>query len=336
LVLGTADPVVLGLAVLGSQLPDIDTTTSTMGQICFPVANWIESRYPHRTITHSFLATGACCSADTARVALIALPLGYVTGHLLWGAALPLGHVLATFADCFTKQGVQLFFPYPAWCVSVSNPRKRLKTGGTGELWVLGLAMVLLVGGIYLATGGGMTQQVNLTLGLRDDAVRTYNQQAATHQVYANVSGVWAGDRARADGRYLIVSNSGSEFLISDGKGLYKTGQQIVIDKLTVETGQLATSQIQTLTLSDQPVLPAIQQLAARFPGAAIYLSGSITVDMPEEVAIVIDPKQYATATLSGSTLALDSHPIEAAIGELGSQYGVGVLTAKVIGGGRS
>jgi inner membrane protein len=161
--------------------------------------------------------------------------------------------------------------------------------------------------------------------------VKTYNQQAATHQVYANVSGVWAGDRARADGRHLIIGNSGSEFLISDGKGLYKTGQQIVIDKLTVETGQFATSQIQTLTLSDQPIFPALQQLAARFPGAAIYLSDSITVDMPDEVAIVVDPKQYATATLSGSTLMLDSHPIEAAIAQLGSQYGVGVVTAKVI-----
>jgi inner membrane protein len=323
LVLGTADPLVLGLAVLGSQLPDLDTSTSTIGQIAFPISSRIEAKYPHRTITHSLLATLA--------IALVAVPTGYLSGYVLAGIAVPLGHLLATFSDCFTKQGVQLFFPYPAWCISVSNPRRRLKTGGAGELWVLGIAIALLIGGIYLATGGGITQQVNLTLGLRDDAVKTYNQQAASHQMYANISGVWASDRTRADGRYFIISNSGSEFLVSDGKGIYKTGQQIVVDKLTVEVGQIATLQVQTLTFSDQPALPALQQLAQRFPGAAVYLSGSITVDMPDEVAIAIDPKQYATAVLSGSTLTLDSHPLEVALTQLGSQYAVGTLTVKVI-----
>ncbi len=39
--LGTNNPVALGLALLGSQLPDLDTTTSTIGQILFPVSNWL-------------------------------------------------------------------------------------------------------------------------------------------------------------------------------------------------------------------------------------------------------------------------------------------------------
>ena len=55
--LGTNNPVALGLALLGSQLPDLDTTTSTIGQILFPVSNWLEDNFPHRSITHSLLAT---------------------------------------------------------------------------------------------------------------------------------------------------------------------------------------------------------------------------------------------------------------------------------------
>ena len=55
--LGTSNPVALGLALLGSQLPDLDTTTSTIGQILFPVSNWLEDNFPHRSITHSLLAT---------------------------------------------------------------------------------------------------------------------------------------------------------------------------------------------------------------------------------------------------------------------------------------
>ena len=59
LILGTANPIPLGLAILGSQLPDIDTTTSAIGQICFSISNWYENRCPHRTVTHGVLATGA-------------------------------------------------------------------------------------------------------------------------------------------------------------------------------------------------------------------------------------------------------------------------------------
>ena len=36
LILSSADPMILGLAILGSQLPDLDTSTSLIGQVCFP------------------------------------------------------------------------------------------------------------------------------------------------------------------------------------------------------------------------------------------------------------------------------------------------------------
>ena len=64
LILGTADPLPLGLAVIGSQLPDLDTSTSTIGKIFFPISSWIEDRYPHRTITHSLLATAAIAAVS--------------------------------------------------------------------------------------------------------------------------------------------------------------------------------------------------------------------------------------------------------------------------------
>ncbi|MEW6498839.1 MAG: metal-dependent hydrolase [Cyanobacteriota bacterium] len=56
LILSASNPMVLGLAILGSQLPDIDTTSSLTGQVFYPISNRLEERYPHRTATHSFLA----------------------------------------------------------------------------------------------------------------------------------------------------------------------------------------------------------------------------------------------------------------------------------------
>jgi len=52
--LGISDPMPLALAVVGSQLPDLDTTESLAGRVVFPIAWAIEQRFPHRTITHSF------------------------------------------------------------------------------------------------------------------------------------------------------------------------------------------------------------------------------------------------------------------------------------------
>ena len=116
----------------------LNATTSTIGKIFYPVSSWIEDRFPHRSITHSLLAT-----ASIATVSLAANHF-FLHGSIKAAIALPLGHLLACFSDTFTKQGVQLFYPEPVWAISVSNPRRRLKTGGAAELWVLAIATALL------------------------------------------------------------------------------------------------------------------------------------------------------------------------------------------------
>lgn len=103
LILGTAEPLPLALGILGSQLPDLDTTQSSIGQMCYPISNWIEDRFPHRSVTHSLLATAA--------LALLSVGISHFWLGAGWKMvlALPLGHLLSCFSDCFTKQGVQLF-----------------------------------------------------------------------------------------------------------------------------------------------------------------------------------------------------------------------------------
>ena len=119
LVLGTGEPLILGLAILGSQLPDIDTTTSTIGKIFFPISSWIEDRFPHRSITHSLLATVVLTVASIFICSL----LGDKSFAVV--AALPIGHLLSCFSDTFTKQGVQLFYPNPALSlIHISEPTR--------------------------------------------------------------------------------------------------------------------------------------------------------------------------------------------------------------------
>jgi inner membrane protein len=324
LILGTADPLALFLSLVGSQLPDLDTSTSSLGQICFPISRWIEARYPHRTVTHSLLATGF--------LALLSLPVGYLTNHLILSIALPLGHLLACFSDCFTKQGVQLFYPYPAWCISVANPKKRLTTGGTGEYWVLLIAVGLLILGLHIGSSGGITEQLTTALGMTDGAIELYNQKSPSYHVWAEVKGIWTSDRTRADGKYFVIANEGKDFIVTDGKGaFYKTGQQILSDRITATIGNPATTQLQTISFMDEEIAPKLQEIAASQPNALILLSGSIVVDVPENVRIPIEANRLQTAKLVDKTVTLTFHPIEAALLQLGEQYVTGTLTVKVI-----
>ncbi len=268
LLLGTAQSLPLALAVLGSQLPDIDTTTSIIGQICFPLSSWIEDRYPHRSVTHSLTATAA--------IAVVSLIVGAILGDIKTAMAIPIGHALSCFADCFTLKGVQLFWPDPAWAISVFNPKRRVRTGGPAEYWVLAVAVAVLLLGIWLAGAGGVQTQVSQGLGLRDGALATYNTHAASAEVYAEITGVWADDRTRADGRYLILDAVGSEFVVTDGQGVYQTGKQLLVEKLTTATGAAMTRTTQTLTLNDEDVVSRLQALRMGNPTARMLVSISM------------------------------------------------------------
>lgn len=85
LILGTADPLVLSLSAIASQLPDVDTSKSYSGRVLFPLSSYLEKRFAHRSITHSFLAL--------AIFAIVVFPvtffgyryyLGLVSGYF-WG-----------------------------------------------------------------------------------------------------------------------------------------------------------------------------------------------------------------------------------------------------------
>jgi inner membrane protein len=316
--LGTIDPGIMGLAVLGSQLPDLDSTQSWIGQVCYPLARFLEGRFPHRTLTHSFLATIA--------IALVGLPLMVWGDWRLW-MALWLGHLLSCFADTFTKQGVQLFYPAPAWCVCGSNPNKRLRTASPAEYSVLAGAIALLCVNIYFVNAGGLLFKASQTLGLKEGAQRVYNEQAGSRRMFAQVQGVWVSDRSRADGRYPILGSEGSEFVVLTSRGVAKTGAQIVTTKVAVEIGEAATMQTQTIALNDEGV-ERLEALAREYPGALV--SGELVVDAPELLRLAaVGADQLATIELVGGTVKIKYRAIGLLVADLREQYVTGSLTVK-------
>jgi inner membrane protein len=315
LIFTTNDPLHLALAIAGSQLPDLDTSTSTIGQILFPISNWIENRYPHRSITHSLIATVA--------IAFFSLPIYFYTDWKTW-FCLPLGHLISCFSDVFTKQGVQLFWPHPAWCISVSNPNRRLQTGGTGEYWVLAIAAAILIAAINLSSTGGPTALVGSSLGLRSNATEIYQKNAATHHIYAEISGTFASDSSNADGKYFTVAQEGNEFVLLNKQGIFKTGTNIIANRLTVETGKPSSASVQSLDFDEE--LFVVEPVE----NTLIVVSGTLTVDDPAIIKVPINPKQFEIVNLAGDKITFKYCPLERAIKLLAGQYVTGSLEAKI------
>ncbi len=314
--LSTTEPLPLAMAILGSQLPDLDTSTSLIGQVFFPISRWLESKFPHRTLTHSFIATLA--------IAICSLPLKFQLGSKVW-MALFLGHLIACFSDTFTKQGVQLFWPQPVWCVFGSNPHRRLTTGGTGEYWVLVGAVALIALNINVSNSGGMVQVASQQLGLRNQAVAVYNRSAAQSEVIANITGVFASDRTSANGRYFVVDAVGNEFILLNSDGnVYKTGEDIITEKVTTSTGKPQQTQLLTLTFNDENPL---EQLGTIQPGKLTFVSGQLTVDFPEDIPL----EQTNVYQLSGSTIKFNYCSLEKVKELTREQYVIGTLNIKVI-----
>jgi len=193
----------------------------------------------------------------------------------------------------------------------------------------LALAVGLLVLGCWMAGNGGVTGQVSQSLALRSGAVATYNANG-DRNAYADISGVWLDDRTPAEGRYLILGSDGDEFIVTDGTGIYHTGKNMVVDRLTVEVGETASRQIQTLTFNDEEPGPQLQQLAMNNPGKSIYLSGTLTVDYPEEIILPVPGRGMETARLTGESLVLNYHPLDMAMVQLADQWVTGYLTVQI------
>lgn len=326
LALSSIDPTVLAVAVAASQIPDIDTSTSSIGQILWPISRWIEKRYPHRSVTHSLISTVA--------LGLISFGVWYCYQiDVKVAIALPLGHLSACFADTFTVAGVQLFWPSPLWCVCGLNPKRRLTTGGSGEYWVLLGAVVAIGINIALHNSGGLTQLTASSLGLRSGIVDSYQQNASTKQVWANVEGIFIADSSSANGKYFIISQVGNEFVLLSRSGIYQTGltHQIDASKLTTEVGIPAQQQVLPLSFAEEEILPKLVSIAQSHPSALILISGELTIDSPEEVSIAPKPGQLEVAKLSANQVVFNYCPLSQIINKLILQFGNGNIELKII-----
>ena len=129
----------------------------------------------------------------------------------------------------------------------------------------------------------------------------------------------------------MIIGNEGKEFIVTDGRGIYKTGAQIITSKVTTTVGEAATTEIRNLTFNDESPIKQLEELQNAYPDADIYLNGELGVDFPEDVKIPIESKQMVTASLVGSRVKFDYCELSRAIAILREQYAVGTVEVRIV-----
>ena len=320
LIMGTASVEVLAISAIASQIPDCDTTESSMGKTFYPISSVIEHYFPHRTITHSFLGT--------AIIAAIALPL--IWWNPLYYQAVVLGFTLGWLGDVFTKSGTAAFYPSNARLVIPGNINLRLKTGSSPELFVLGFCVVTLVLGIHLNSTGGVINNFSQAMGRVGGAADFYLKNRDTHLVMATVKGHHLKTGKLINAQFEIVDLDGSELILANNQGLLKTGEQIKVERINTSLGQKVVVETQTINLIEESVE---EKLTATFPRT--YVSGQLELEDAQDLTLPSNPEYYsaikASTGMGVQTVSLHAALPAEMIAKLGEYDATGNLLVRSV-----
>lgn len=329
LAMGTANPVLLGTAAIASQLPDLDTSCSWVGRLPLLnfISSWIEKRYPHRTLTHSFLFS--------LLLLLATIPLALVN-QPLW-IALNLGYFLGWYADNFTKQGVCAFFPHPARLVTPANPRLRLSTGSSAEYVILvGLLCVAAIA-INLNSSGGLLKAFNQSLGLASGAVEIVAAEQNQYLLTAHIKGRNALTQEQVEADFEVVQPlTQTDILVRDTQGrLYRAGGtqecQILISQVKIERQGKVKQLIREIRLEDEAIADALAQLSTQ----RTYITGVLAIADAEDLTIPNNPQQFGSIRLQPGNGVTSIHLEAANPAEisalLGDYFGTGNLIVRSV-----
>jgi inner membrane protein len=329
LLLGTASPTIITIGAIAGLLPDIDVSTSVVGR-AFPwVSNFFERRMPHRSCTHSLVATAI------VSLSFYALVLLRGDRFLNLHSAVTIGYFFGWFADCFTRGGVEMFWPASSIrCVCPGNRNLRLRTGSKAEYFVLFALIVIALFTFNLNSSGGILTNFNRLIASESGVQQIFNEKGSTHLIKANIKGVRTSDRSIVKDKYLIIQSLESGFLVQspDGK-IYQASTnsdaQILISEITADIGKPAITNIEALTLDDEPIGQALAPFNRT--GARVFISGSLSVEDFDTSTLPRDPYQFPYLKATSNSITLEAAPLEIVQTSLMEEFATGQLQIRII-----
>ncbi len=322
----------LAVAAAASMLPDVDSPKSLIGRAVGPLSRQIESRWGHRTATHSYAAQ--------ALLYVALLPVGLVWGWWAYYWAGVLGYALHVILDTATVQGVRVWWPWSTrrgvFPFDAAHPEQyRLHTGGFGDR-ALGIGLAAILGVLLIIQVQGYERLLRLAradvvAAVRD--VRAWESEAllaveleALHAISQEpLSGTFPIVGAPSDRLLLIRGRDGNVYGVGHALEAHYQGRRVVVRRGTPMSTRTLTLDMAGRLLADLPsMLPSLPD------GSEVEFFGTLTPLSP--VALTRDAWRYNVIT-GGSVLRFDYAALTdiEARGLAGVMIRDGSLTARIL-----
>jgi inner membrane protein len=328
LLLQTADPVLIAVGAIGGLLPDVDVSTSPAGKVFPWISGYFQETMPHRSMTHSIVASAVVAIASYGTAI-------FIPQFIPIASALTIGYTFGWFADCFTRGGVEMFWPSSVRCVCPGNRNLRLKTGSNAEYFVLCILVAIALSAFSINSKGGILTQFNRLIASTSGVQGVYNSSGSTHKIVANIKGVRAGDRLKVDGQFQIIQPNGTGFIVLEPKTnkLYKAAtdpdSQIVIEQITADVSTPAITTIESVFVEDQVIGEAIAKFNRT--NTNVFISGDLSVEDFDTSVLPRDPYQFKFIDASPSSIKLEAAPLKVVMKFLGDEFASGSLQVRSI-----
>ena len=326
--LQTADSVLIAVGAIAGLLPDVDVSTSPAGKVFPWISGYFQETMPHRSMTHSIVAS--------AVVAIASYGLSiFIPQFIPIASALTIGYTFGWFADCFTRGGVEMFWPSSVRCVCPGNRNLRLKTGSNAEYFVLCILVAIALSAFSINSKGGILTQFNRLIASTSGVQGVYNSSGSTHKIVDNIKGVRAGDRSKVDGQFQIIQPNGTGFIVLEPKTnkLYKAAtdpdSQIVIEQITADVSTPAITTIESVFVEDQVIGEAISKFNRT--NTNVFISGDLSVEDFDTSILPRDPYQFKFIDASPSNIKLEAAPLKVVMKFLGDEFASGSLQVRSI-----
>ena len=229
---------VLALSGIGSLLPDIDTPKSSLGRI-FPFSCFIEQRYGHRQITHSWIFI-------VISIFLFSPVMLSGNGFVMYAGIL-MGITSHIMIDMVNLSGVPLFYPSPSRFVFPSDKSSRIEVNSKREYVLLAVLLFL----VAITTPLSFIGYKSLFYRLAQtpySAIEEAKNLSEENSLKVKINGIWSKSQVRVDDEFQVLAVQGSGIIAraKDGRVFFLSNSYnsaIVINKISVfTTGKIEKS----------------------------------------------------------------------------------------------
>lgn len=204
----------LSLCIFSSLLPDVDHTKSIIGKMFYPLAKYLDTRFGHRTITHSLTAL------IPLFIFFLFLELNLINPYFeRIGTDFSLIFLFAYLShlilDMLTVQGIPMFYPFMKNpCVIPANPSLRFRSGNIKSEAIALFIFTFVLFTSYDLFENGFWTTYNRSFGTVKHAFREFKDSEKIVSAHCKFS--FNGEKKEVSGYILDANENKLELWIDD------------------------------------------------------------------------------------------------------------------------